>query len=183
MSDVTRSVRWRAGQGDLEHCVIKIGPSGIAAEGVLIGGAGVDEFGLRYRIVLDAEWATIRSLHVTRLGGITVALRHDGYGEWTDGEGKKRIDLSKCLDLSLGASHFPFTATVKRMAWKAGKPVDLSVIHVSTPSLEISRLNVKVTAIEPGRLFRVQPEGGEPQDVAVDDDGFIRAMNAAAEKV
>ncbi len=183
MSDGTRSVRWRASQGDVEHCVLKIGPTGIAAEGVMIGGSGETEFGLRYRIVLDADWSAIRSLHVTKLGGVTVALRHDGYGDWTDGEGKKRVDLAKCFDLSLGASHFPFTATVKRLAWKPGKTVELAIIHVSTPSLDISRLNVKVTAIEPGRLYRVQPEGGAPQEVAVDEDGFIRQMDTAAEKV
>ena len=197
MSDIVRSIRWRgtdpmsaggvepaSGDGEcVEQCVVKIGATGIAAEGVLIGGAGADQFGLRYRIVLDAEWAAVRSLHVTKLGGATVALRHDGYGEWTDGEGKKRADFSKCLDISLGQSQFPFTATVKRLAWKAGKTVELPIIHVSTPSLEISRLTVKVTAIEPGRIYRVQPEGGEPQEIAVDADGFVDRLGATVESV
>jgi hypothetical protein len=176
MSDSTRPIRWRSGPDDVEHCELKIGASGIAAEGVLIGGSGEALFGLRYRILLDAEWAGVRSLHVTRLGGATVALRHDGYGEWTDGEGKKRPDLSKCLDFSLGQSQFAFTATLKRLAWKAGKTVELPIIHIATPSLDIKRLVVKVTAIEPGKLYRVQPEGGEPQEIAVDADGFVRAI-------
>ena len=117
MSDVTRSIRWHAtdpvGEGSVEQCVMKISAAGIAAEGVMIGGTGEQQFGLRYRIVLDAEWAGLRSLHVTKLGGATVALRHDGYGAWTDGEGKKRDDLAKCLDMSLAGSQFAFTATVK----------------------------------------------------------------------
>jgi hypothetical protein len=170
---VTRSIRWRSGD-DVEHCELKIGPASVAAEGVLVARANETDFALRYRIVLDADWAGLRSVHVTRLGGATVALRHDGYGEWTDGEGKKRPDLSKCLDLSLGQSQLPFTATIKRFAWKAGKTVELSIIHISTPSLDISRLIVKVTAIEPARLYRVQVEGGEAQEIAVDADGFVR---------
>jgi hypothetical protein len=182
MSDVTRSIRWRSGEDDVEHCVMKIGATGIAAEGVMIGGTGDDQFGLRYRIVLDAEWAGVRSLHVTRLGGATVALRHDGYGDWTDGEGKKRPDLSKCLDFSVGASHFPFTATVKRLAWKAGKGHELPMIHIAAPSLEVSRKLVRVTAVEPGKLYRVETEGGEAREVALDEDGFVTCVGAAIER-
>ena len=194
MSDVTRSIRWRgasqtlAGSADAgdecsEHCVAKISPTGIAAEGVMIGGDGDDQFGLRYRIVLDAEWAGLRSLHVTKLGGATVALRHDGYGEWTDGEGKKRADLSKCLDVSVAHSHFAFTATIKRLAWKAGKTVELPMIHVDVPSLEVSRKLVKVTAIEPGKLYRVEPEKEDTREVSVDQDGFIARVGEAIERV
>jgi len=199
MSDVTRSIRWRGGAGHpvkavvdgteasddecVEHCVAKIGASSIAAEGVMIGGAGDAAFGLRYRIVLDAEWAGVRSLHLTKLGGATLALRHDGYGDWTDGEGKKRADLAKCLDLDLLGSRFAFTATLKRLAWKAGKTVELPMVHVALPALEATRVMVKVTAIEPGKRYRVLREGGEPEEIEVDADGFVTRADGVSETV
>jgi hypothetical protein len=192
MSDVTRSIRWRnsdlvgvvsAEAQCLEHCVLKIGAASIAAEGVMIGGDGDEPFGLRYRIVLDAEWAGLRSLHVTKLGGATVALRHDGYGEWTDGEGKKRVDLSKCLDMSLAHSHFAFTATVKRLSWKAGKTIELPVVHVDVPSLEVSRRLVKVTTVEPGKRYRVEPEKEDVREISVDEDGFVTRVGEVIERV
>ncbi|MDR3496041.1 MAG: putative glycolipid-binding domain-containing protein [Ancalomicrobiaceae bacterium] len=174
MSDETRTMRWRSlADGGLEHCVVKVGAAGIAAEGVAIAGSGDAAYGLRYRIVVDAEWAGLRSLHVTRLGGATVALRHDGYGEWTDGEGKKRADLSKCQDASLDATPFALSVMLKRMAWKTGKAQDLSFIHIATPSLEIVRLKAKVTAVESGRLYRFEADGGGPDEIEVDGDGFV----------
>lgn len=188
MSDVTRSIRWReVAEGGtapdlIEHCVVKIGSANIAAEGIVIGGAGETEYGLRYRIVFDAEWAGLRSLHITKLGGATLALRHDGYGNWTDGEGKKRDDLAKCLDLHLEGSHLAFTGTVKRQAWKAKKALDLPMIVVDVPSLEVKQVLVKVTAIEPGKNYRLEPEGGTAREVMLDADGFVldRSADAAA---
>lgn len=174
MSDTTRSVRWRSDDGaTIEQCVVKLGGSTIAAEGLVIGGENEAEYGLRYRIVVDAEWAGLRSIHVTRLGGATVALRHDGYGEWTDGEGKKRPDLSKCLDLVIDGSLFPVSVTAKRLAWKANKAVDLPAIHIALPTLEVGAVLLKVSAIEPGKRYRVLREGAEPLDIALDDDGLV----------
>ncbi len=173
MSDTTRSIRWRSEDGaTIEHCVVKIGASSIAAEGLMLAGTEPDEFGMRYRIVVDAEWAGIRSLHVTKLGGATVALRHDGYGEWTDGEGKKRPDLSKCLDVVVDGSRFPISVTARRLAWKANKTVELPVIRVALPTLEVSATTLKVTAIEPGKSYRAAVGGEEATEYLLDADGL-----------
>lgn len=173
MSDTTRSIRWRSDDGaTIEHCVVKIGASSIAAEGLMLAGADADEFGMRYRIVVDAEWAGFRSLHVTKLGGATVALRHDGYGEWTDGEGKKRPDLSKCLDVVIDGCRFPISVTARRLAWKANKTVELPAIRIALPSLEVSATTLKVTAIEPGKRYRVSVDGSEASDAHLDADGL-----------
>ncbi len=162
MSDTTRSIRWRSEDGaTIEHCVVKIGASSIAAEGLMLAGTEPDEFGMRYRIVVDAEWAGIRSLHVTKLGGATVALRHDGYGEWTDGEGKeapRSVEMPRCRRRWLP---FPISVTARRLAWKANKTVELPVIRVALPTLEVSATTLKVTAIEPGKSYRAAVGGEE----------------------
>lgn len=182
MSDTTRSIRWRSDDGaTIEHCVVKIGASSIAAEGLMLAGIEPDEFGMRYRIVVDAEWAGFRSLHVTKLGGATVALRHDGYGEWTDGEGKKRPDLSKCLDVVIDGSLFPISVTARRLAWKANKAVELPAIHIALPSLEVSATTLKVTAIEPGKSYRVSIDGSEAREYQLDADGLSLPAQAPAE--
>jgi hypothetical protein len=174
MSDTARSIRWRSDDGTtIEQCVVKLGGTTIVAEGIVIGGTDDAEYGLRYRIVVDAEWAGLRSIHVTRLGGATVALRHDGYGEWTDGEGKKRPDLSKCLDLVIDGALFPISVTAKRLAWKANKVLDLPAIHIALPTLEVSAVLLKVSAIEPGKRYRVVREGTDSVDIALDADGLV----------
>lgn len=181
MSDTTRSIRWRSEDGaTIEHCVVKAGGSSIAAEGLMLSGTEPDEFGLRYRIVVDAEWAGFRSLHVTKLGGATVALRHDGYGEWTDGEGKKRPDLSKCLDVVIDGSHFPISVTARRLAWKANKTVELPAIRIALPALEVSAGTLKVTAIEPGKSYSVVVEDGEPSLYHLDGDGLSTQASSHA---
>ena len=175
MSDGTQSIRWRSG-GDqgLEQAVLKISATGIAAEGVIIAGQAETGYGLRYRIVIDAEWAGLRSLHITRLGGQTVALRHDGYGEWSDGEGKKRPEFSKCLDVVLDGSPLALSVTLKRMSWKAGKSQELPVLAIAAPSLELSRGTMKVTALEPGKRYKVEIDGGAAEEIEIDDSGFVR---------
>jgi len=179
-----RSVRWRSSaDGGLEHCVMKIAATGITAEGVIIAGSAPDDFGLRYRIVIDAEWAGLRSIHVTRLGGATTALRHDGYGGWTDGEGKARADLAKCLDMTLAGSQFALTATIKRLAWKAGKAVDLPTLAVAAPSLDLASTPVRWTAVEPGKLYLRATDGGETESIAVDDDGLVLRVGERFERV
>ncbi len=182
MSDTTRSIRWRSRDGaTIEHCVVKVGAASIAAEGLMLAGTEPDEFGMRYRIVVDAEWAGIRSLHVTKLGGATVALRHDGYGDWTDGEGKKRPDLSKCLDVVIDGSLFPLSVTARRLAWKANKTVELPAIRIALPSLEVSATTLKVTAVEPGKSYRVAVDGSEPSERLLDADGLSVSGSAEVE--
>ncbi|MDR3374807.1 MAG: putative glycolipid-binding domain-containing protein [Ancalomicrobiaceae bacterium] len=184
MSDEARTIRWRSlADGGLEHSVVKIGATGIAAEGVVIAGDGDAAYGLRYRVVVDAEWAGLRSLHVTRLGGTTVALRHDGYGEWTDGEGKKRADLSKCYDASLDATPFALSVMLKRMAWKPGKAQELSFIRIAAPSLEVTRIKAKVTATEPGRIYSMVAEDGSPEEIEVDDEGIVVRIGERLQRV
>lgn len=169
MADTHIAVRWRsvADQG-LEHCAIRIAENGITAEGVVVGGSGTDAFGLRYRLTADPDWTAIRSLHLTLLGGATVALRHDGYGEWTDGEGKKRKEFSGVLDVDLGATPIGLVCSLRRQTWKAGRKQEFDVLAIGVPGLGIARESRSVTCVEPGRSWRIGDK-----EVVLGEDGLL----------
>lgn len=175
MTSTGRSLRWRSGEGDalgLEHVEVKIGEANIAAEAVVIGGAGETAWGARWRIVVDPDWTSTRSLHLTRLGGATVALRHDGYGEWSDGEGKKRKEFAGLSDCLVAGSPFGLSQIVKRLGAKAAKTQKLDVITVSLPDLTVARTTVEVAPLEAGRRWRVG-FGEVTIEASLDADGFV----------
>ena len=182
MSGSTRGLRWRTttGEGEtgLEHAELKIAETGIAAEGVLIGGAGETAHGLRWRITVDPDWTSFRSLHLTRLGGPTVALRHDGYGEWTDGEGKTRKDFAGLSDCLVEGEAFGPTALIRRLGAKLKKAQTLEVVTVSVPGLEIAKTAVKIEPLEGERRFRLTV-GEAAREIAVDEDGLVTTWGEA----
>lgn len=158
MSGTNRSLRWRTVRGGageaaaetigLEHVEAKIADSGVTAEGVIVAGEGEAAFGARFRIVVDAEWASVRSLHLTRLGGATLALRHDGYGAWSDGEGKPRKDFAGLTDCLVEGSPFGLMALVRRLGRKAEKAQSLEAIVVRLPSLEVAKASVTLKPLD-----------------------------------
>lgn len=180
MSGTTRALRWRAlatptddgAACDLEHVELKIAETGITAEAVMIAGRGADAHGLRWRLVIDADWASFRSLHLTRLGGATVALRHDGYGEWSDGEGKKRKEFAGLTDCLIDGSPFGPTALLARLGAKAAKTQTLDVVTVALPSLAVARTTLTLTPLAPGRRWRLA-WAGRVEEIEVDDDRFV----------
>ena len=179
------ALRWRTlGEGDigLEHLELKISDTGIAAEAVVIAGSGETAHGARWRITLDPDWACARSLHLTRLGGATVALRHDGYGEWSDGEGKKRKDFQGLADCLIEGSPFGVGALLKRLGAKAAKSQTVDVVTVSLPRLEIARTAVTLDPLEPGRRWRLT-RSGTATEFAVDADGFVTAWGDRVTRV
>jgi hypothetical protein len=185
MSGTTRALRWRSVAGDvpgLEHLELKISDGGIAAEAVTIGGTGDDAHGARWRITVDPDWACVRSLHLTRLGGATIALRHDGYGEWSDGEGKKRKEFQGLSDCLVEGSPFGFTALLKRLGGKVAKTQTVDVVAVAVPALTVARATVTVQPIEAGKRFRLALGDGETE-VTVDDDGFVTRWGDRLEQV
>ena len=175
MTSTSRSLRWRSGEGDglgLEHVELKIADANIAAEAVVIGGTGEGAWGARWRIVVDPEWTSTRSLHLTRLGGATVALRHDGYGEWSDGEGKKRKEFQGLSDCLVEGSPFGLTQLLKRLGAKSAKTQSFDVVTVAVPSLVVTRATVALQPLEAGKRFRLTV-GERVAEIEVDDEGFV----------
>ncbi len=185
MSSTTRSLRWRLGDGEtcgLEHLELKISEAGVAAEAVVIGGRGDATFGARWRITVDPDWACTRSLHLTRLGGATVALRHDGYGEWSDGEGKRRKEFQGLSDCLVAGSSFGITQLLKRLGAKAAKAQVVDVVLVTQPGLEVARASLALRPIEPGRVFRLTVDEAE-SEIEVDADGFVTRWGETATRI
>lgn len=177
MSGSTRALRWRTVTGEgpqdfgLEHLELKIAETGITAEGVVIGG-GEAAHGLRYRITVDPEWTAFRSLHLTKLGGATVALRHDGYGGWSDGEGKTRKEFTGLSDCLVEGQPFGVSALINRLGAKLKKTQTVDVVTVTAPGLEIGRASVTLEPLEAGKRFRLTL--GETNDeIEIDEDGLV----------
>ena len=187
MSGSTQSLRWRTlGTGadaqGLEHVELKIAETGIAAEGVMGGGEGEAAHGLRWRITVDPDWTAFRSVHLTRLGGPTVALRHDGYGEWSDGEGKKRKEFQGLTDCIVVGSPFGPSQIVKRLGAKAAKTQTLAVVSVSLPDLVVERRTVKLEPQSGSGRLRLTV-GETVTEVEIDADGFVTRFGEAVERV
>lgn len=192
MSANHRSWRWRTLRGGdgasageaigLEHVDLKTSETGVTAEGVTIGGEGDDAFAARWRITIDAEWACVRSLHLTRLGGPTVALRHDGYGGWSDGEGKPRKDFAGVLDVVVDGSPFGLLAVVKRLGRKAEKPQTVEAIAVSLPALEIVKVPLVLKPSAAGRRLAVT-RGDTTVEVDLDEEGLPERFGDRIERV
>ncbi|MDK9696170.1 MAG: putative glycolipid-binding domain-containing protein [Siculibacillus sp.] len=181
MPSTTHALRWRFGEGDdagLEHVEVKIADTGIAAEAVVIAGAVATAHAARWRIVVDPDWTCTRSLHLTRLGGPTVALRHDGYGGWSDGEGKPRKEFAGLSDCVVAGSPFGVTQVLKRLGAKTAKTQTLDVVSVTLPDLTVARVALKLEPLEAGRRWRVTL-GDVATEVTVDADGFVEARDDA----
>lgn len=179
------TLRWRLGTGataGLEHVEVRIAETGIAAEAVVISGAGATAWGARWRLVVEPEWSSTRSLHLTRLGGPTVALRHDGYGEWSDGEGRRRREFQGLSDCLVEGSPFGVTQVLKRLGAKAAKTQAVDVLVVSLPDLVVARTTLKFEPLEPSRRWRVtRADGG--LEVELDAEGFVTVHGDTATRV
>jgi hypothetical protein len=155
----------------LEHVEVKVAETNVSAEGVAIGGAG---WATRWRMVIDTDWTSVRSLHLTRLGGPTVALRHDGYGEWSDGEGRRRPEFASLTDCLVEGSPFGLIALLQRLGAKASKAQSVDVVTVSVPDFAIARATVALKPSDGGRRIALTiGETSEP--VVLDADGIVVA--------
>jgi hypothetical protein len=173
VAEATQQVRWRAPEtGALEHCAIRDGEAGVTLEGVAIPAAAATA--LRYRLVADAGWTGLRSAHLTLVGGPTLALRHDGYGGWTDGEGKTRKDLAGILDLWLDLSPAPLLVLLRRLGGKPGKTVKLDVARADLAALTVVRVPLEVGCAAGGR-YSLSLDGGAVETVDLGADGLISA--------
>lgn len=173
LADASRQIRWQAPTGvALEHCAIRETETNVTLEGVAIPADPASA--LRYRLVADAGWGGVRSAHLTVVGGATLALRHDGYGGWTDGEGKPRKDLAGVLDLWLDASPVPLNVMLRRLGGKPGKSLKLDVGKIDLAALTVTRAPLEVMCTATGR-YTVTLDGAATETVALDDSGLLSA--------
>jgi hypothetical protein len=165
-------IRWRSPSGAAsEHCALRDTDGGVTLEGVALAADPMAP-ALRYRIVADAAFAGLRSAHLTVVGGPTLALRHDGYGGWTDGEGKTRKDLAGVLDLWLDQSPVPLLVLLRRLGGKPGKSVKLDVARADPAAVTVTRASLEVTCRTP-TTWTVTIAGGDAEAVTFDADNLL----------
>lgn len=163
-------VRWRSLRDEgLEHCVIRTSDTTVTIEGGLISGPIAVPYGLRYRLVLDAEWGGTRSIHVTVVGGATLALRHDGYGQWSDASGQARGDLAGARDVDLALTPLTAVLPARRLGLKAGKTVEVDVVAIDGVQLTAMKAKRRVTRVETGRLSIETPPDGPTREWVLDE--------------
>lgn len=174
-------VRWRSLRDEgLEHCVIRTSDTTVTIEGGIVSGAIGVPYGLRYRLVLDADWAGTRSIHVTAVGGATLALRHDGYGQWSDASGQARADLAGARDVELALTPLTAVLPTRRLGLKAGKTAEIEVVAIDGVALTAAKAKRKITRVETGRLsIETLPEGAtrdwslDAREIPRDCDGLF----------
>jgi hypothetical protein len=175
VADAIQQIRWRSPDGAaLEHCAIREGDTGVTLEGVAIPADAATA--LRYRIVADAGWGGLRSAHLTVVGGPTLALRHDGYGGWTDGEGKTRKELAGALDLFVDLTPITVMVMLRRLGGKPGKSVKLDAVKADLTTLSLNRLALDIICTAPGR-YTVTPAGDATETIVLGDDGLLTAWD------
>jgi len=169
------AARWRpVGAEGLEHLDLRFDDGAIVVESVVIGGRGGIPYGLRYRLTCSEDWVT-RSLDITTTDGRSLALRSDGEGEWTDGEGFPIAHLDGCVDVDLAGSPFTNTLPIRRAALPAGgEAAEFRMAYVPFDTFKPVADGQLYRCLEPDRLYRYEAaDRSFTADLTVDGDGLV----------
>ena len=169
---------WTPWEGrGLEHLRLRLGESGIEADGVVIGDEDEVVFRARYVIHCDPGWRT-REMIVDPLDGRDpLHLRSDGEGAWSDASGRGVPELEGCIDVDLSATPFTNTLPIRRLDLGAGESSEIVVVYVDVPELRLDVARQRYTCLErDGGLYRYEDRGsfrGFVADLPVDADGLV----------
>lgn len=172
---IFRAIRWSAWDGSeagLEHVDVRPADGGLDISGVVIAQEGGTEFGLSYRLKLDALWHTKEVLLRTTAGHV-LHLESDGRGHWQE-NGKDQPALQGCIDIDIQATPLTNTLPIRRLDLKEGECVDIRLCYISVPDLTVAPADQRYTALRSGALYRFESlESGFTADLPVDEDGFV----------
>jgi hypothetical protein len=131
-------------------------------------------FAAHYRIECDAAWR-VRRAEITVLGDERrLLLESDGLGRWRDGQGRPLPDLDGAFDVDLPITPFTNTLPIRRLALGAGQSVDLKVVYVLLPALEITIDPQRYVCLEAGRRYRYESLDSDfVRELEVDADGLV----------
>jgi hypothetical protein len=169
-----REVRWASEEGDgIEHLAFDARSEGFFVESVVVGQRYGRSYGLFYTVICDPEWrVTYASLRIA--GGAQVELHGDGAGHWRDGSGRTLDALEGCIDIDIAATPYTNTIPIRRLQLAKGERRPISVAYVSTPDLEVTRVEQAYTCIEPDREYRYEGIFRDfTADMKIDDDGLV----------
>ncbi len=163
----------------LEHLRLRVGESGIEADGVVIGEEDGVAFRARYVIRCDTGWRT-REVIVDPLDGRdSLHLRSDGKGNWSDASGRRIPELRSCLDVDLSATPLTNTLPIRRLDLGEGGSSEIAVVYLDVPDMRLEVSRQRYTCLErnaDGGLYRYEDRGsfrGFTADLPVDADGLV----------
>jgi hypothetical protein len=169
-----RELRWVSEEGDgIEHLAFDSHADGFEVESVVVGQRYGRAYGLHYTVRCDAQWRT-RHAWLKIVGGAELELHGDGAGRWHDGHGLVLSTIEGCIDIDIAATPFTNTLPIRRLQLAEGQRQPISVAYVSTPDLQVTRVEQAYTCIESNREYRY--EGifrNFTANMRVDDDGLV----------
>ena len=172
---IFRTIRWSVWDGceaGLEHVDVRPADGGLDISSVVIGREDGTEFGLFYRLKLDAFWRTRDALLRTTAGHV-LHLESDGQGHWHE-NGKDQPILQGCIDIDIQATPITNTLPIRRLDLETGESMEIRLCYISMPELIVSAAAQRYTALDAGSLYRFESlEDGFTADLPVDEDGFV----------
>jgi len=171
---------WASWDGrGLEHLRLRVGESGIEADGVVVGDEDGVAFRARYVIRCDPGWRT-REVIVDPLDGRDpLHLRSDGKGNWSDASGRSVPEHKGCVDVDLSATPFTNTLPIRRLDLREEESSEIMAVYVCVPNMRLATSRQRYTCLErnaDGGLYRYEDAGlfrGFAADLPVDADGLV----------
>ena len=169
-----RELRWASQEGDgIEHLAFEAREDGFQVESVVVGQRYGKSYGLHYEVRCDTQWRT-RYARLKIVGAGELELHGDGDGHWRDGHGLMLSAIEGCIDIDIAATPFTNTLPIRRLQLAQGERRSLQVAYISTPDLQVTRVEQAYSCIELGREYRY--EGifrNFTANMKVDEDGLV----------
>lgn len=166
-----KKIRWRGLEGgSSEYLAFQALADGFAAEGVHVD----DEFGITFRVEIDARWR-FRSLTLVMVGeGRWLTLERDGDGNWfRGGQGEPLHFLEAAQEIDLSVTPFTNTLPIRRLGLAVGESAEIMTAYVDFPSLEVTADPQRYTRLSEF-VYRFESIDSDFQaDITVDEDGFV----------
>jgi hypothetical protein len=169
-----RELRWASEDGDgIEHLTFDVREDGFVVESVVVGQRYGHAYGLHYSVRCDAQWRT-RHAWLKIVGGGELELHGDGAGHWRDGHGLVLSGIEGCIDIDIAATPFTNTLPIRRLQLAEGERQPISVAYISTPDLQVTRVEQAYSCIGLDSEYRY--EGifrNFTANMQVDQDGLV----------
>jgi uncharacterized protein len=142
---------------------------------------GVEEgqaWSIRYSILLDGDWRTLRARVVSRsaMGTRELELARDGAEGWLVNRAPAP-HVEGCVDLDLEASAFTNAFPVRRLGLAPGESAEAAAAYVRAPDLRVERLDQSYRRLEDdgtrSRYDYASPQFEFEALLVYDEHGFV----------
>ncbi|MGF6774339.1 hypothetical protein P3T18_006854 [Paraburkholderia sp. GAS199] len=169
-----RELRWVSEEGEgIEHLAFDARSDGFSAESVVVGQRYGQAYGLHYEVRCDPQWRTTYAW-LKIVGGAEVELHGDGDGHWHDGHGVALSSIEGCIDIDIAATPFTNTLPIRRLQLAEGERKPIAVAYISTPDLQVTRVEQAYTCLALNDEYRYEGIFREfTADLQIDLDGLV----------